>query len=34
MEIDKFMQKPYILIDDKILEKYSFENWLEKVTDY
>ncbi|GAB3753684.1 CgeB family protein [Spirosoma pomorum] len=33
-EIDEFLQRPYIYIDNEIIEKYSFESWLKVVTNY
>jgi hypothetical protein len=32
-EIDDFLQKPYVIIDNEIIEKYSFKSWLKRVTD-
>ncbi|GAB4044074.1 hypothetical protein GCM10028774_62050 [Spirosoma jeollabukense] len=33
-ELDDFLQRPYVPLDDGIRTKYSFESWLKAVTDY
>lgn len=33
-ELDGFLKRPYVPLDEKIREKYSFESWLKAVTDY
>lgn len=33
-ELDDFLQRPYVPLDERIRAKYSFESWLKTVTDY
>ncbi len=33
-DLDDFLTRPYVKIDEKIRSKYSFTNWLATITDY
>ncbi|CXF57553.1 CpsH [Streptococcus pneumoniae] len=33
IKLDEFIQKPYVQLEKDIIDRYSFSNWLSKITE-